>query len=270
MLRGNIDVISSNRVAGWVYSDTAPVTGRRILAFAGEHCIGAGEVGVLRPDLRDAGLGDGALGFEIMVTPGAIRDPAAVHVRLDCSDFSLFGRVFYQRLGGTRQGHLHLYTPEEAERVDWMNRQGWLSHEQYTGLRALNALGLHQRTFSRAELAQAPLEARASAVYAEVVSALFRRDVPLERLEIESTAEVLPNALNTERHLEILGVFGDAFEFEAGEGAHHEVAALGGPAPAIVHRNAAHQVLLIHAECLLRILPAPSGPLRLNLIRAPR
>lgn len=268
MLRGHIDVVSANRVAGWVYSDAASVTGRRVLVFSGEHCVGAGEVNVLRPDLKDAGLGDGWLGFDITIPPGAILDPATVHVRLDCSDFSLFEPRFYSRLGHPRQGHLHLYTPEEEARVEWMSRQGWLSQEQFTGLKALNALGWHQRAFSRAELTQCPLETRAATVYAEVVSALFRREVSLDRLEIEPiTGDLGP--FDPEQHWEVFGIFGGEFEFEVQEGAHQETMVLDDASPCIMHRTTAYQVLLIHAGCLRRLLPGKKQS-QLRGIRARR
>ena len=157
---------------------------------------------MLRPDLRDAGLDDGLLGFEIMVNPGAIKNPGAVYVRLDCSDFSLFERTVYQRLSSSRQGNLYLYTPEEVERVEWMNRQGWLSHDQFTGLKAINSLGFYQRTFSRAELLQESLEQRASKIYAEVVSALFQHDIAIDKIELESATSYLPDTLNLDKHLE--------------------------------------------------------------------
>lgn len=266
MLRGNIDVISSNRIAGWVYSEADTVTGKRLLAFADERCIGATEIGQLRPDLRDAGLGDGRLGFEIMVDPSAIRDPNSVHVRLDCSDFALFGKVFYQGLSLRRLRNQQLYTAEELERVSWMNAQGWLSHEQFLGLKALNGLGLYQRTFSRAELQHSPLSQRARDVVVDVLSALFRRPVLASGLEVEQIDEYLPAALNRERHLEVIGLFGDAFAFEALEGAHSEAGPQG--ATPIRHDNAEHQLLLIHADCLKQ-LTLPAGR-TLSLIRAAR
>lgn len=267
MLRGNIDVISSNRIAGWIYSDSTSVTGRKVLAFNGEQCIGAAEINLLRPDLREAGLGDGVLGFEIMVNPGAIKHSHTVHVRLDCSDFSLFDRSFYQRLATQRQGFQQLYSADEVERIHWMNRQGWLSQEQLQGLKALVSLGYYQRTFSRAELQQQSVQERAAELHASVVSTLFRREVPLETLEYETTTAYLPQTLNRDKHIEVIALFGEEFNFDVDEGAHSE----GGPNQSgpLHFKNAAHQVLLVQVDCLAGV-SATLADRPFQVIRAPR
>lgn len=266
MLRGNIDQITSDRVSGWVYSDAARLTGQKVLAFAGDRCVGAGEIGLMRPDLRDAGLGDGRFGFEIPVHIPDVKNLNAIHVRLDCSDFSLFDGEFHRQQHVASQRDQQLYSPEELARVEWMNRQGWLTNEQYLGLKAINTLGVYQRTFSKAELAQEPLAQRAAKVYSDIVSTVFRQDLPVEQLEVESAATYLPEVSGASKHVEILGFFGAAFALEIHEGAHADPALR--DSPGLRCANAAHQVILVHARCLGDL--ALEGLEAVQMIRARR
>jgi len=131
VLRGSVDFVGPDRISGWVYSELGSVTGRRVLAFNGDQCIGAGEVNITREDLRAAGLGDGVLGFNISINAASVKNLLQIHVRLEYSDFSLFERRFHQKLLSSGKESQKIYSSEELERVNWMSRQGWLTQDQY-------------------------------------------------------------------------------------------------------------------------------------------
>lgn len=85
VIRGHIEVATHEVVQGWIYDSDGRTRNKVVLAFSGADCVGSGKVDIYRPDLRDAGLGDGYLGFSFGVT----LDPAAVGsmvVRFDGSD----------------------------------------------------------------------------------------------------------------------------------------------------------------------------------------
>lgn len=248
MLRGNIDQVTRGQISGWVYSDVSKVAGRKLLAFVGERCIGSGEVGLLRPDLKEAGLGDGKLGFEIFIDGGDIKDLNLVNLRLEFSDFALFPQAFHKSAASASFNIQELFSAEELERVEWMNRQGWLTNEQYFGLKALNTLGMYQRTYSKAELNAEPMGSRASNLYADLLSTVYRRDISKEQLEIEPAKSYIAGNASVEKYLDVIALFGDAFEFNAIEGAQSQGAKEG--TEPVTLRNAAHQVVVIHRECL--------------------
>lgn len=265
MLKGSIDKLTADQVSGWAYSESGKITGRRILAFIGERCIGAGEVGLLRADLRDAGLGDGKLGFEFAIDAGMVKELEQVHLRLENSDFCLFQTAFHQNIARENQAIQELYTEAELARVEWMNRQGWLTNEQYLGVKALNTLGVYQRTFSKAELAQENMAARAPAAYCELIGTLLRQEISEEQLEISLASDLIISDAPQVKHREIIGVFGDTCEVSVAEGSHGEIES---PAEAITYKNAAHQLLLVHATCLKGLKFSGKGTV--HVIRARR
>jgi hypothetical protein len=150
MIRGAIENVSRNRVYGWVWSPAAPVAGRRVLAFLDEACIGAGEVGDFRPDLKDAGLGDGMAGFNFDLTYPNPADAPRVVVRLEGSDAVLIQRRSRVMPPGAvasgsapgRQGR----QPQSLSSLQWMRARGWLSQSDFDFLRFFRQIGVYDRS----------------------------------------------------------------------------------------------------------------------------
>lgn len=274
MLRGNIDRISTEEISGWVYSDRAPVAGEVVLAFENTRCIGAGKVEVLREDLRDAGLGDGMLGFRIALASGALSEPEAVHVRLDCSDFALLPGDYLPRIQKEKQLRQDLFSKEELARLDWMNRQGWLSQEQYIALKSLNGTGVYVRTFSRAELQAQPIEPRALDTVANTLSYLLRVDVSPSRLQAEWLDSVQALEAITQQ-AEVIGLLGACKVTVAPlQGRPSAAAAVTPSAVSASHLTEVfplgeHQVLLARADLIRSVVPQGSEPVKvLRLLEA--
>ena len=105
MIRGAIDAASSSVVSGWLFSTDLNLTGKIVLAFVDERCVGAGRIEVFRGDLKAAGLGDGFSGFHFDVVLAAGDTPEAIVVRLDHSDLALIqrGAIVRNNDGATRK-----------------------------------------------------------------------------------------------------------------------------------------------------------------------
>lgn len=253
MIRGNIDSVVPGVVGGWVYSEFSSVKGKRVLAFCGDRCVGAGEIGKLRADLRDAGLGDGLLGFEILFDPTAVADLSSITVRFENSDFALLANQT-RLMSNTRAGRMGLYSSEELERLDWMARQGWLTQEQFIALRALNIAGYYQRTFSRAELAEGSLESRVGDLYCDILTALYRLDVTqssISETSIATSETGLELPTSDGETLEFYCFYGEAFDATVLEGAHTTAPASDvGALPRRVLRSSPLQMMLVHRNCL--------------------
>ncbi len=87
MIRGSLDVVGPNHVAGWLYSSAETLNGHIVQAFIGEKCVGAGQIDIHRPDLEAAGLGDGMCGFSFNTTDAVPLE--ALKVKLEGSDLFL-------------------------------------------------------------------------------------------------------------------------------------------------------------------------------------
>ena len=64
MIRGSVDVVNKKRATGWVYSDDKRIP-LAVEAVINGQVVGKATADVLRPDLAQAGIGDGKCGFEI-------------------------------------------------------------------------------------------------------------------------------------------------------------------------------------------------------------
>ena len=64
MIRGSVDTVTETAVTGWIYSlgRKAPIT---VQAILNHEILGDATASTHRPDLKEAGLGDGNSGFEI-------------------------------------------------------------------------------------------------------------------------------------------------------------------------------------------------------------
>jgi hypothetical protein len=149
MIRGAIELATTELVRGWIYSDLGPVRDQVIVALSGEECLGTGRVNVFRPDLADVGLGDGNCGFSfgIEVSPGALE---SVVVKLDGSDAVLLQ-------AGARVGKSFSKTPAlnrsavlwHLSRLKWALKRGRISQADFDFLRTLWPTGIYERGLVR-------------------------------------------------------------------------------------------------------------------------
>lgn len=135
MLRGAIDLVQSDRIGGWIYSDVGEVSDRTILAYVDGRCIGAGRVELLREDLKAAGLGHGRLGFSFGISIEDPSDLPRVVVKLDGSDLALL-----QASATVAKTELFQPSPVNLERVDWMRQKGMLTPAEVSFLKYLRQL----------------------------------------------------------------------------------------------------------------------------------
>ena len=89
MIRGAIDLVTNDRVQGWLFSSEVSLRDRTVLAFVGRRCVGAGTLGVFRNDLKAAGLGDGYSGFAVRITLAGPAELSSIVIRLENSDLTL-------------------------------------------------------------------------------------------------------------------------------------------------------------------------------------
>ena len=156
MIRGAIEGVSHNRVHGWIWSAEANLSGRTVLAFLDEGCIGAGRVEGFRQDLKEAGLGDGVAGFSFDVNPVGALDVLRVIVRLEGSDALLLQpRV---RIGSPSTAAL---LPAQRQKpnlrsLQWMRARGWLTQADFEFLRALRQTGVRSRSLLLSPEARTP------------------------------------------------------------------------------------------------------------------
>ena len=148
MLRGAIEIATTELVSGWIYSDLGPVRDLVIVALSGEDCLGTGKIDVFRPDLADAGVGDGNCGFCFpVVVPAGSLD--SLVVKLDGSDAVLLQAG--ARIGiSTRVADMKRSTVLwHLARLKWALRRGRISQSDFDFLRTLWPLGVYERGLVR-------------------------------------------------------------------------------------------------------------------------
>jgi hypothetical protein len=148
MIRGAIDSVSRNKLYGWVWSPDVDLRGRKVLAFLDEACIGAGAVEDFRPDLKDAGLGDGIAGYNFNLTYANPADAPRIVVRLEGSDAVLIqkrSRVMPNSAGNPARGPASRQQASLAS-LQWMRGRGWISQSDFDFLRFFRQLGVYDRT----------------------------------------------------------------------------------------------------------------------------
>jgi hypothetical protein len=67
MLTGRVDELKNNKVYGWAYNSENPAEHLVIRIMQGPRVIASGVANLTRPDLPEAGIGDGDHAFEILV-----------------------------------------------------------------------------------------------------------------------------------------------------------------------------------------------------------
>lgn len=153
IMRGAIDQVSVDNVAGWLYSEAGPLRGHTVLALIDDECVGAGTVDIFRPDLMDAGLGDGYSGFDIRIIVPRAGDEQRLVVKLDGSDLVLLqpsARISKpSKLSG-----LALFSLRSPKSLEWMRTRGWLEQMEIDLFRALHQFGIYDRSLRMAKSAE--------------------------------------------------------------------------------------------------------------------
>ena len=72
MLRGSLDSVGRERIAGWAQDREHPERAVTVLVTANGELLGRGVANTYRPDLAAAGLGAGRHGFELTLPPGLV------------------------------------------------------------------------------------------------------------------------------------------------------------------------------------------------------
>ncbi len=136
MLRGAIDLVRQDQIGGWLYSDVGEVDNRVVLAFVDDQCVGSGPLGLMREDLKAAGLGDGRLGFSFGISLQDDADLPRVMVKIDGSDVFLL-----QQTATIARPELFLPVFTTLDRIEWMRSKGLLAPSEITFLKYIQQLG---------------------------------------------------------------------------------------------------------------------------------
>lgn len=122
MIIGAIESSSGGTISGWIHCRTAVLTGEVVLAFLDGVCVGSGEVGDFRMDLRNAGLDDGRLGFSFPISVANPDDASRVVVSLSgCEAFLLptGARVINSDASASPDAYICGSLPDPA-RLNWI------------------------------------------------------------------------------------------------------------------------------------------------------
>lgn len=144
MIRGHIDFVSRTRVEGWILGEGVPLAGATVLAFVDEACVGAGTVDVFRQDLVDAGLGDGIAGFGFSIWLEPWQDARILDIRLDGGN-ALIKQTSTCLLPREDVGEDRRRAGRDPASLSWMLGRGWLTQQQYDGLRVLAQFGIYEQ-----------------------------------------------------------------------------------------------------------------------------
>lgn len=197
MLRGAIDQVTDGLVSGWLYSDLGTTRDRTVLAFLDQQCVGAGKVDQFRPDLAEAGLADGMLGFRFGIRLDTPEDAARVTVRLEGSDALLLQsrtRVQPAELEAATKSSAALPRRSESS-LAWMLARGWLSQPEHDFLKFFGRLGVYDRALRLPKRGGEPASRLDPEVTArEIFEVLAMDEVQLSRRPVGS-ADALPAAL---------------------------------------------------------------------------
>ena len=74
VLHGNLDLVQRTRIAGWAADPASPETRVVLVVLANGAQIGRVVAGSYRPDLEEAGIGDGRHAFDLVVPDGLAAD----------------------------------------------------------------------------------------------------------------------------------------------------------------------------------------------------
>jgi hypothetical protein len=198
VIRGSIEMVQPDRVAGWIYCSADVVHDKLILAFVGARCVGAGKVDRFRQDLLDAKLDNGFCGFDFPIDLAPGENLGAVVVKLQNADAALIQHS--SRLIGpddeadTGACDLGAITPSS---VAWMQDRGWLEQQEYDFLKAVQGIGAYERGLRppRRVGGDAPAPLKPDAVAHDLLSLFVLGDVDITTTSITSLSDLAPENL---------------------------------------------------------------------------
>jgi hypothetical protein len=207
MFRGAIEAINVDSISGWVYSDDANLTGRTLLAFVGDACVGAGKVDVFRQDLKDAGLGDGRFGFSFGITVDD-STTAPLVVKFESSDAILLapdGDIVIR--GGDRTA---LVEPAEFRlrmaQLSWLAERGVVKPIEFILLRDLLSYGYCSSDVPAGEGGIADSEI--GAAFGALLSLATQANVEVSAVPITGTlAAAIAEVASERQFLPVIGLF---------------------------------------------------------------
>lgn len=270
MIRGHIEAVSRDRVSGWVHAEGRALRDASVLAFAGRHCVGAGRVDRFRPDLQQAGLGDGWVGFEIPIAGERVNMLESVVVRLEGSDACLLqaaAAVVAQGNGAPRMSADELEADLSSYR--WMLSQGWIDQPDNDFLRAITVAGAYEYAVPRAARASGRTAVAVQEAAQHRLALLLRQDVRLQQRAVDgldSLREALSEAADRAAGRPVAVLCGGAFALTTTEGAHCAAALPDAEAPRARHALQSYQALFLDARMPvheLTIADPATGPVTL-------
>lgn len=149
VIRGSIEIATTELIQGWIHVEQSVVRDRVVLAFCGEECVGSSTINLFRDDLASAGMGDGYLGFAISVALDEDR-VASVVVRLDGSDAVLLQSG--ARVTNVNRRDRKLTREAQLERMislKWALKHARISQTDFDFQRMLWSLGVYERGLVR-------------------------------------------------------------------------------------------------------------------------
>lgn len=206
MFRGAIEAINENSVSGWVFSDDANVTGRILLAFVGDACVGSGKVGVFRQDLKDAGLGDGRFGFSFGITVEDSKSKPVV-IRFEGTDAMLLASDGDIVMRGEISNKVE---PAELRlrmaQLNWLAERGVVKPTDFIVLRDLLNYGHSRREVIAGEAGIS--EAEVEAAFCGVLSVSVQSDVEAIKIPVADTmAATIAQIAADDGYLPVIGLF---------------------------------------------------------------
>lgn len=259
MIKGALEIVSEDSVAGWMYSAEVEMKGRVVLAFQGGQCIGSGEISAFRKDLLSAGLGDGYLGFEFPISRVKGGDEG-VFVKLDEGDLILVPlnhmrtRAAEKKIAKLKQEDLH----GQLASLKWELGRGAILQQDYDFLRSLLQRGVFEKSLYLKTGGQKPELADASKELADLFSVFARRDVTVTAHKITSAAKLSAFLAEASRSaLPIVAARADApLPITIKEGSHLESAS---PVPGDDRFSIQPQTLIVFDPRVEWSLPEQSG-----------
>lgn len=191
MIRGAIEVVTTEVIQGWIYAEGMSTQGRNILAFLNGECIGASTVGLFRQDLATAGLGDGYLGFAIAVSVPEGSLPSVV-VKLEDSDALLIQtNTKITSMAAPLAAFDRAAVAEKMLSLKWALKHARLAQSDYDFLRMLTNLGSYERMLVRRSAdGEQLITDSASTVAGELLESCAGRELGLSEVSVSTLKDL--------------------------------------------------------------------------------
>jgi sulfatase maturation enzyme AslB (radical SAM superfamily) len=159
---GRVGLVGNDHVAGWVWNGRAPAERLEVVVRLGEADLGETSACLYRPDLADAGIGDGFHAFDIWlkrrvsdperhaisvsvkgtqhripVAPGAIEDRTLKDYRLNvynvatalCQEPSKFGAIRFDLNNDCNLHCVYCHNPRSNEKIAFDDFRAFIDHK---------------------------------------------------------------------------------------------------------------------------------------------